>query len=414
MPTETTYIGQGDSNPNFQSGVGSLGTNVMYIFSGYSSTAGDGGVGSQEIYAQAFDPKTGVSKGPSQPLFSPPTLGFESANYTGGGVYLFATAVASTGEIAIVYGLVNKSTSDAALYLAIVSNLAASDGGVEGLQLQHVELVSTNFSSGPASNPSNPLNNPKVFWSNASQTFVINYATPSASQVTMTNPLQISINKYTASGESAGSIGAVPLYDPGLSLYHNDLGNNGSVGESGNLLGVLYMGGGNDPNQVALTTLDENMNPVGSIKEVAFNGMAGWAAVAGTTTGFVCSHYGSTYAVVAFVPVSAGGANPEAGVSGFSLASLPQYEYASDGRAIADDVGTGGGGGVGLALVLSGRIDFVYVTADGAGMLGPSQLFATSGGVGSMSMTNFNGSFAISTYTNATHSAQVVATGICP
>jgi hypothetical protein len=29
------FTGQGDSNPNFTSGVGALGTNLMYIFSGY-------------------------------------------------------------------------------------------------------------------------------------------------------------------------------------------------------------------------------------------------------------------------------------------------------------------------------------------------------------------------------------------
>ena len=99
VPTETSfgYFGQGDSNPSFQSGVGALGTNVMYILSGYTSSAGDAGAGSQEIYAQAFDPKSGLKRGPSQPLFAPPTLGFESANYVGGTVYLFAASVASSG-----------------------------------------------------------------------------------------------------------------------------------------------------------------------------------------------------------------------------------------------------------------------------------------------------------------------------
>ena len=61
-------IGQGDSNPNFLSGVGALGTNVMYIFSSYMSLASAGAV-SQEIYVQSFDPKSGASKGPSQSLF---------------------------------------------------------------------------------------------------------------------------------------------------------------------------------------------------------------------------------------------------------------------------------------------------------------------------------------------------------
>jgi hypothetical protein len=411
VPTETRYIGQGDANPNFQSGVGALGTNVMYLFSGYTSSAGDGGAGSQEIYAQAFDPKTGLNKGPSQPLFAPPTLGFESATYVGGTVYLFAAAVANTGDIAIVYQLINKTTSDAALYVALLSRSATNDGGVGGLQLAHVALVSTNFTAGANGDE----NNPKVFWSNASQTFVINYATPSASQTTLTNPLQMSISKYTASGQSAGGIGVVPLApDMGASLYHRDLSSNGSVGESGTLLGVLYQGGADNPGVVNLTTLDESASLVGTPRLVAATGRGGWPAIAGTTKGFVCSFFGTTYVNVLFVPVSAGAVPADAGVSGFSLTSLPASSP-SDGRAIADDVGTGGQGGVGLALVLmDGSIVFAYVNADGGGLLGPVPAFAIGGTAGAMSMTNFNGSFVLSTYSAATHSAQVVETGICP
>ena len=414
-PTVTTNAGQGDSNPSFQSAVGALGTNLMYIFSGYTSTAGgDAGAGSQEIYVQAFDPLTGISKGPSRPLFAPPTLGFESTSYGGGGVYTFSSAVAGTGEIAIVYGLTNRVTSDAALYIAIVSPSTASDGGAAGLQLKDVELISTSFSSG--ANGSSALNNPKVFWSNASQTFVVNYATPAASQVTATNPLEIAISKYTSSGQGAGSTAAVPLYDPGLSANHSDLGNNGSVGESGSLLGVLYFGGGNDPMQVHLTTLDEDLNPVGTIMLIAVNGEGGWAAVAGTAKGFVSGFHGPTYADINFLPVSAGAAYyPEAGIQGVALTSFPQYEYQGDERAIADNVGTGGSGGVGLALVRpDGSVNFIYMNAEGSGIQGPSQLLATGGEVGNMSMTNFNGRFAISSYTSAAHSARVIVTGLCP
>ena len=56
---ETSFglIGHGDSNVNFQSGVSALGTNAMYIFSGYTSAAGTGGTVSQQIYLQAFHPE---------------------------------------------------------------------------------------------------------------------------------------------------------------------------------------------------------------------------------------------------------------------------------------------------------------------------------------------------------------------
>ena len=82
----------------------------------------------------------------------------------------------------------------------------------------------------------------------------------------------------------------------------------------------------------------------------------------------------------------------------------------------------GGGGGVGVALLLdNGDVDFAYVNADGVGHQGPFQVFAGAlilGGAGGvpypLSMTNFNGSFAMALYNNAMHSAQVIETGICP
>ena len=88
---------------------------------------------------------------------------------------------------------------------------------------------------------------------------------------------------------------------------------------------------------------------------------------------------------------------------------------ASDLRAISDDVGTGGQGGVGLALIFraSNGVYFAYLNSDGGGIQGLSPS-SCGGGPGTMSMTNFNGSFAISSYTAATHSAQVIETGICP
>lgn len=55
--TSFGLIGQGDSNPNFQSGVGALGTNVMYIFSSYETlVVGDGGTASQQL--STFRPST--------------------------------------------------------------------------------------------------------------------------------------------------------------------------------------------------------------------------------------------------------------------------------------------------------------------------------------------------------------------
>jgi hypothetical protein len=164
---------------------------------------------------------------------------------------------------------------------------------------------------------------------------------------------------------------------------------------------------------VSLTILDESENLVGTPMLLTPSGQQGWTGIAGTAKGFVCSFFGLQYVNVLFVPASAGSVLADAGLSGFSLTSLTSR--ALDGRALADDVGTGGKGGVGLALVLAdGSIAFAYVDADGSGIQGPAQAFAQGGALGTMSMTNFDGSFAVSTYSGATRSAQVVATGSCP
>ena len=315
-------IGQGDTNASFQSGVGALGTNVMYVFSGATSSTG-----SQEIYLQAFDPKSGASKGAAQPLFAPPTLGFESGSYVGGSVTLFSSAVAGMGNIALAYQLINKTTSDAALYVAFLGSSAAGDGGVEGLQLIDVELVSTSFTAGA----SGDQNDPKIFWSNASQTFVLNYATPSPALTTLTNPLQMSINKYTGTGQSAGGIAVVPLLPDQTSVTHRDLSSNGSVGEAGSLLGVFYQGGLDNPNAVNLTTLDESEDLVGAPEVIGGNGRGGWAAIAGMAKGFVCAYFGVQYVNVDFVPVS-GGTVADGGISGFSLTSLPRVLHSPSTR----------------------------------------------------------------------------------
>lgn len=401
--TSFGLIGQGDSNPTFQSGVGALGANVMYIFSGYTNPPGDGGPGSQEVYVQAFDPKTGANKGPSQALFSPPTLGFEGANYVAGRVDLFSAAVAPTGDIVLVYQLVNSAGSDA-LYVAFLSPSTPSDGGAVGLQLQHVALLnSTDFVSAAGGDHDNP----RAIWSNASQTFVVNYRAVQT----------ISIAKFSVGGQMAGGAGPVPtLNSPDYVQV------NGAVGESGNLLGVAFSGGQNQIAAVGLTILDESGNLVGNpIRLGQGDNNNVWTGVAGTAQGFVClfNQAGQAAATALFVSTS-----PDAGIVGASastdggIGTYPGFNLTGnfqDVRAISDNVGNGGKGGVGVALVTpSGGVSFAYVNADGLGHQGPSTVFPQGGGAGKMSMTNFNGSFVISTYTPATHSTQVIATGICP
>ena len=150
------------------------------------------------------------------------------------------------GNIALAYQLINKTTSDAALYVAFLGSSAAGDGGVEGLQ-----LIDTWSWCRPASpqrqrRPERSEN----FLVERRQTFVLNYATPSPALTTLTNPLQMSINKYTGTGQSAGGIAVVPLLPDQTSVTHRDLSSNGSVGEAGSLLGVFYQGGLDNPGAV--------------------------------------------------------------------------------------------------------------------------------------------------------------------
>jgi hypothetical protein len=402
--TSFGFLGQGDSNPNFQSGVGALGTNVMYIFSSYAAFLGDGGTAGPwdyEIYVQAFDPKTGASKGPSQSLFVAQTPGLSFGHSNDKQEFTIRdVAVAPTGDIVILYHFGSGLGSDGR-----VGGLFAAFLSADTLKLQHVVLVTD-----AAIAVSNPIGQgptrPRVIWSNASQTFVVNYVSG--------NPNFTTISKYSVGGQIAGGIGAVPTLQS-----DNSFGTSGTVGESGNLLGLEYEGSQDQSGVVGLTILDESGNLVGT-PIVLGNGdkSLAWDGVAGTAQGFVCLYdqIGQKAASVVFVSTS-----PDAGIVGATdsgVATYPGFTLSGkyfDVRAIADNIGTGGKGGVGVALSLDGgSVSFAYVNADGMGHLGPIPALAQGSGAGAMSLTNFNGSFVLSSYTTTTNSTQIVATGICP
>jgi hypothetical protein len=374
----------------------------MYIFSGFVGHQGDAGALSQEVYVQAFDPKTGVSKGASKPLFSPPLLGFGGSNYMAQQVNVYSAAISPTGDIALVYDLFPASAGDA-LYVAFLSPSTSNDGGVDGLQLQYVDLLATLFSAGNQTNP-------RVIWSNASQTFIVNYEGPISNH--------ISVSKFAVGGQAAGGISPVPMLNANQGTQTN-----GAVGESGNLLGVEYLTDDGVGPALGLTILDESENVVGTPIILASGHSVDTGlhvlSVAGTAQGFVSFYTTFNQGVFGELFVSTA---PDAGTVGApadgGVGSFPAFTINGkflDARAIADDVGTGGKGGVGLAVVVdSGAVSFAYVSADGVGHQGPYQVFAQGAGQGSMWMTNFNGSFVISNYDSATHSTQVIETGICP
>src|SRR5580658_2463717 len=120
--TQFGSTAQGDSNPNFTSGVGVRTATQLLIFSGYAGGGDAGDAGTDNlVYVQAFDPTTANSLGPAQPLFAAPT---------GAGFVLESASVAPTGEIALAFNYggsanwASASSSQTSLYAAFLGNSA--------------------------------------------------------------------------------------------------------------------------------------------------------------------------------------------------------------------------------------------------------------------------------------------------
>jgi hypothetical protein len=419
--TQFGNIAQGDSNPNFQSGVAVRTTNDLLIFSGYSGPdpAGDGG-GSpiNAIYVQDFDSTTAASKGPAHLLFRQSDL--VDAVLTNGNVMeIYSAAISPAGQIALVYfSGFNSNGAGYGLYAAFLDSGVdagtASDGGV-GLQLQKVVLLETAAFSGQ----------PYVIWSDSTQSFVISW------EYNVGNWF-VAVNKFLGGGQNAGgSTDPVPTDDPNAYIY-GVAGDDtliasrasGSVGESGNLFGVAYID--NAHIYPAFTALDGLGNAVGSSFDVASAYNGSWVAVAGTAKGFVYLYDNNPETAVTevFLPASA-----DAGVVGFpdggDAGGFPTFNFtgavrAYAARAIADE--TGGAGGVGLVLQYPTKVSFAYVNADGVGHQGPNEVFARNyaglngvnyAGGDEVALSTLAGSFVVSLYNTSTQSTQATASG-CP
>jgi hypothetical protein len=414
-PNSATQFGgtaYGDSNPNFTSGVGARTATDLLIFDGYNGPdpAGDGGgTAVALVYVQDFDAKTAKSKGPAQRLFVAPTLGVNTAPSVG--VILYSTAVAPSGDMALVYGVHYSNDPQVVFYAAFLGLSAdagsGSEAGVQGLELEDVVLLETALSTSVGGD-----GQPFAIWSDTLQAFVLSWE-----YIDSQNYVQVS--NYLVGGDPAGG-GAepVPTNDDGQVQHGGGSEVNGSVGESKNLFGVGYI----DEESVdpALTILDPSGNQVGKSFDVVptlpkIN--SNWVAVGGTSNGFVYFYDNAQTNTVseAFVPISAdggvvGGFSDGGGDGGFPGFSFPGAMRASAARAIAD--GPGGSGGVGIALLYQNGVSFAYVNADGVTHVGPSSLFVHDlAGSDEVSLTNVAGSFVVSLYDSAAQSTQVVASG---
>jgi hypothetical protein len=406
-PSAQTQFGNtafGDINPNFTSGVGARTAQQLLVFDSYvgPDPAGDGGGPSIGLtYVQAFDPGTGMSAAPAQPLFQLKDL--QVPGDDGLNTFQFqSSAIAPTGEIALIEyvrfyapGLYDEGY---ALYASFLG--PAADAGA-GVQLKQSVLIETAAIVGQ----------PHVFWSNASQAFVMSWIYQSSGNY-------VKIKKFLADGRAAGGDSdVVPTDSADSEVFIDGNHEGGAVGASGNLFGVAYHSAA-VPERPELSVLDAVGDLVGSPAAIAPTGNPLWVAVAGTANGFVY-FYDYNGVTEAFLPtaVDAGVvgalASETADASTFVGFSFPGTTHAYAARAVADDLG--GIGGVGLALLYPDGVSFGYVNADGVSHQGPNSVLAhTYEGGDYTSMTNLAGSFVLSLYIAANHQTQIAASGCSP
>jgi hypothetical protein len=395
-PTPQTQFGstaQGDSNPNFTSGVGVRTATQLLIFSGYAGGGDAGDAGTDNlVYVQAFDPTTANSLGPAQPLFAAPT---------GAGFVLESASVAPTGEIALAFNYggsanwASASSSQTSLYAAFLGNSA--DAGPAGVALQRapIEIESAQIEG-----------QPHVIWSKATGAFVFSW-------VYVSGGWFVGTKNFLPNGQAAGGTDPVPSNQGNAQVGFGSASDQGSAAAGPNLVGVAFQtssnGVGGQNYWPSLTILDLNGNQVGSAVLVSMAGY-NWVTVGATAEGFVCVYDNGGLGVAgAFVPTSAdaGAVISDAGFSGFSFTGSMQ---AKDAHAINDD--TGGPGGVGVALLYANGLSFAYVNADGVTHVGPTSVIAhTYAAYDQLNISNFKGSFGLSLYSAASQSTQMAASG---
>jgi len=383
-PSAQTQFGstaQGDTNPNFVSGVGVRGPNALLIFDSYNGPdpVGDGGT-TNYIYVQAFDPVTSNSRGAAQPLVAVDTTDVNP-------VTIQAAAIAPTGQIVLLY-----SNPNLGLSATFLGESADGGAGPAGLQIVRTVALDVNTLS----------SQPAAIWSVAAGAFVFSW------QYGGTNGY-VKIQKFLPDGQSAGA--GTDQLPTTISSANTGATGNGYVAASGSLYGVPYRnyGGGTG----YMTVLDSLGNEIGDTFVFAPS-IGNWTTAAGTPGGFVTlydlSGIGET-----FVPVSPDGGVAAAQTDGGLDAALPGFHFsgaksAANARAINDDVG--GKSGVGVAILFSDGVAFAYVNADGLTHVGPTDLFAhTLANPDYINITNYGGSFGVSLYTSATHATQMAASG---
>jgi hypothetical protein len=388
--TTFAFTGQGDTNPHFNSAVGARSTNALFLLSGYVGPDPDGDGGGPNLgamFAQAFDPSTAASLGPSKPII----LGADGNQFSS----LYSAAIAPTGQIVVLYaGFGAGGPTLNGAFLTPSSDAGVGLGGGVGLQVQHQVVVASSYNAGGTSYP------PQVIWSNASDSFLVSYDVNN-------NGLFTAIAEYSADAAATAGATLVPTDSTAGTLSMRP-----SAGVSGNLVGVPFLSTLSSPKGYpGLTVLNLEGTQVGSSIYLA-NATVEYdttIAVAGTPQGFVAAFSEQSSTLVTFIPSSSSGIVSDGG----AFPSMTLTGGATNGAgllAVGDDVGTGGANGVGVALDYNGGLSFAYVSADGSQVLGPKSVLPYNGS-NQFSITNYNGSTILTLSGSNNFSAQIAASG---
>jgi hypothetical protein len=396
-PTNFGNVATSDSNSNYTSGVGVLTATEFLIFNGYvGPDSTDGGVVDgaaatlvNRIDVQHFDPISGKKNGSATPLLL--------AGGDGTGLFINGADIAPTGEIAISYSVQDNSVWGMFLAffdkdLALKKTTQFIAWGSAFKLSAHVKWLNGEF-----------VVSSMVYHSGGNST--------------------IKLGKFGADGSNAGSINALPTDDPSNGAAFNGAGylGEGEVAFSGGLFAVGYLStaGYNPP---YLTILDPSGAAVGSpVSLQSTKYSTNFIAVAGTLDGFVTiynghSSSGASALLATYVSNSASVSSSASGDAGVPLGAT--YAFPAGGTVgvttgNGQTCGSSDGTGAGFAVLYpNGSVSFLYFGDDGSPR-GQEQtvLYELKAyDVDEVQVTNFGGTFAVSLYSYATHSTQVVAT----
>jgi hypothetical protein len=385
---QTTFggVAQGDTDPHFTSSVGARGADALYAFSAYQGPPPpDGGVDASGgnavnvVYLQSFDPTTGDSRGPAAPLV-----------HVTDNPYFFVqdAAVAPTGEIALLHSsgtLANGAQSQ--LYASFFK--PAAGAGAPLALVKTVQLENALFT-----------NSPQVIWSVADSAFVVAWKYQNGDWYDR-------VRKLRVDGRSAG--GDTNIVERPAQLYSTD--DDCRVGTSGPYVAVAYKD--NPTTEPWMTILDGDGQTLGAPLHLSTLANTSWAAVGGTSQGFVAVFDSGSALQGVFVPVATNGAvdggapSGDGGAPAFATFSMPTQSKQAP-RMVSDDMG--GRGGVAMLVAEPNGASFTYVTADGGKRLAAGTIL-TSSANSQISITNYRGSFGLAVYDGDKHSTQLVASG---